>query len=172
MAKIGYDDQTIEAAWLTLADLGQREWEAYVDADLTFLMGYASCDRFAEAALILRQVEGNGLGEKLAADEATASFVPPVCLVCIADTCPGDGDMVDFRLCAKGYRGAMLHVGSGSYLGEWADNPLGDTHPDRCRHYLGQSEAGEVWCNHPRATSAPDVAQQEAYMATLREVWR
>ena len=172
-----YEDWAVESAWATLAELDQSEWEAYMDADLTFLMGYASCDQFAEAALILRQVEGNGLAEKLAADDAEERFVPPVDLLCIADTpraeprdeaCPSDGDTVDFRLCAKGYRGTMLHVGSGSYPGERFDNPLGDTDPDRCRHHLGQSEAGQVWCNHPRAVSAPEHQRQEDHMTLLQ----
>jgi len=166
------DDQAVEAAWLTLAGLDQREWEAYVDADVTFLMGYASCDRFAEAALILRRLEGDGLAEKLAADDAEADFAPPVCLQCIADTCPLDGEMVNFRQCASGYRGTMLHVGSGSYPGEEADNPLGDTPPDRCRRYCGQFEAGQVWCDHPGAASVPDHERQATYMECLREVWR
>ena len=182
-----YEDWAVETAWTTLAELDQRKWKAYMEADMTFLMGYASCDQFAEAALVLRGVEGDGLAEKLAADDAEDNFVLPVSLECIADTCPpvcqgtgrrssrracpGDGDTVDFRLCAKGYRGTMLCLG-GSYPGEQCDNPLGDTHPDRCRYYLGQSQAGQVWCKHPRAVSAPDMGRQEDHMAVLQTIWR
>ena len=156
-----------EIAWRTLAELDQEAWARYMEADITFLEGYASCDRFAEAALILRRAEGDGLAEKLAADDAEDDFVPPVSLACIADTCPRDGEMVDFRLCAYGFRGTMLHLGAAS--GE--DDPFGDSHPNHCPHYLGQSESGQVWCDHPDAVSAPDRERHKTYMECLRAVW-
>jgi len=148
-----YEDWAVETAWATLAELDQSEWAAYMDADLTFLMGYASCDQFAEAALILRQVEGNGLAEKLAADDAEERFVPPVDLLCIADTpraeprdeaCPPTGTRKTSGYVPRAIGARCCTPGEGATRGSGSTTPSATPTP---------TAAGITWANRRRARS-------------------